>query len=207
MIDLNLTFNYQNFNANFTLKVEKGERLALIGKSGSGKSTLLNLIAGFELPNSGFINYSVQNYKNPVAMLFQDHNLFDHLTAFENIALALAPNLRLNSLQKEKIHQISKQMAIDLILQNKANELSGGQKQRVALARTLLLQRPILLLDEPFSALDAEITAELESLVKNLCIMHNLTMLMATHKTQNLDQIFTRVVTIENGIIIQDHKF
>lgn len=207
MIDLNLTFNYQNFNANFTLKVEKGERLALIGKSGSGKSTLLNLIAGFELPNSGFINYSVQNYKNPVAMLFQDHNLFDHLTAFENIALALAPNLRLNSLQKEKIHQISKQMAIDLILQNKANELSGGQKQRVALARTLLLQRPILLLDEPFSALDAEITTELESLVKNLCIMHNLTMLMATHKTQNLDQIFTRVVTIENGIIIQDHKF
>lgn len=207
MIDLNLTFNYQNFNANFTLKVEKGERLALIGKSGSGKSTLLNLIAGFELPNSGFINYSVQNYKNPIAMLFQDHNLFDHLTAFENIALALAPNLRLNSLQKEKIHQISKQMAIDLILQNKANELSGGQKQRVALARTLLLQRPILLLDEPFSALDAEITTELESLVKNLCIMHNLTMLMATHKTQNLDQIFTRVVTIENGIIIQDHKF
>lgn len=207
MIKLNVNFNYPEMPMHFDLQVKQAERIAIIGESGAGKSTLLNLIAGFEQASRGEIYLNGQNHtqtppaERPVSMLFQQDNLFLHLTVAENIGLGLAPNLALSSAQKDKIHQIAKKMGLDSLLTRKAEQLSGGQQQRVALARTLLRHKPILLLDEPFSALDPERRQELQQLVLTLCQQHQLTLLMVTHQLEECQHMFTRVIEINNGKI------
>ena len=205
MIDLDLIFNYENSPMHFVLQVEQGERLAIIGESGAGKSTLLNLIAGFETPASGQIllndcdHTQTQPADRPVSMLFQDNNLFPHLTVAQNIGLALAPSLSLNATQQQQIREIAEKMGIEPLLSRRADQLSGGQKQRVALARTLLRDKPILLLDEPFSALDPIRRHELQQFILEICIERNLTLLMVTHQLEETKNLFTRVVEIREG--------
>ena len=205
MIDLDLIFNYENSPMHFVLQVEQGERLAIIGESGAGKSTLLNLIAGFETPASGQIllndcdHTQTQPAERPVSMLFQDNNLFPHLTVAQNIGLALAPSLSLNATQQQQVREIAEKMGIEPLLSRRADQLSGGQKQRVALARTLLRDKPILLLDEPFSALDPIRRHELQQFILEICIERNLTLLMVTHQLEETKNLFTRVVEIREG--------
>lgn len=205
MIDLDLIFNYENSPMHFVLQVEQGERLAIIGESGAGKSTLLNLIAGFETPASGQIllndcdHTQTQPADRPVSMLFQDNNLFPHLTVAQNIGLALAPSLSLNATQQQQVREIAEKMGIEPLLSRRADQLSGGQKQRVALARTLLRDKPILLLDEPFSALDPIRRHELQQFILDICIERNLTFLMVTHQLEETKNLFTRVVEIREG--------
>ena len=205
MIDLDLIFNYENSPMHFVLKVEQGERLAIIGESGAGKSTLLNLIAGFETPASGQIllndcdHTQTQPAERPVSMLFQDNNLFPHLTVAQNIGLALAPSLSLNATQQQQVREIAEKMGIEPLLSRRADQLSGGQKQRVALARTLLRDKPILLLDEPFSALDPIRRHELQQFILDICVERNLTLLMVTHQLEETKNLFTRVVEIREG--------
>lgn len=205
MIDLDLIFNYENSPMHFVLQVEQGERLAIIGESGAGKSTLLNLIAGFETPASGQIllndcdHTQTQPADRPVSMLFQDNNLFPHLTVAQNIGLALAPSLLLNATQQQQVREIAEKMGIEPLLSRRADQLSGGQKQRVALARTLLRDKPILLLDEPFSALDPIRRHELQQFILDICIERNLTLLMVTHQLEETKNLFTRVVEIREG--------
>lgn len=208
MIALNIKFDYEQMPMHFTLSVKKGEKIAIIGESGAGKSTLLNLIAGFELPTSGEIwlnncNHTHTEVSNrPVSMLFQDNNLFPHLTVSQNIGLALVPRLSLTTQQKSQIINISEKMGITELLDRRADQLSGGQKQRVALARTLLRDKPILLLDEPFSALDPKRREELQQLVAQLCQERKLTLLMVTHQIEESRALFDRIICIENGKII-----
>ena len=205
MIDLDLIFNYENSPMHFVLQVEQGERLAIIGESGAGKSTLLNLIAGFETPASGQIllndcdHTQTQPADRPVSMLFQDNNLFPHLTVAQNIGLALAPSLSLNATQQQQVREIAEKMGIEPLLRRRADQLSGGQKQRVALARTLLRDKPILLLDEPFSALDPIRRHELQQFILDICVERNLTLLMVTHQLEETKNLFTRVVEIREG--------
>ena len=205
MIDLDLIFNYENSPMHFVLQVEQGERLAIIGESGAGKSTLLNLIAGFETPASGQIllndcdHTQTQPAERPVSMLFQDNNLFPHLTVAQNIGLALAPSLSLNATQQQQVREIAEKMGLESLLSRRADQLSGGQKQRVALARTLLRDKPILLLDEPFSALDPIRRHELQQFILDVCIERNLTLLMVTHQLEETKNLFTRVVEIREG--------
>lgn len=205
MIDLDLIFNYENSPMHFVLQVEQGERLAIIGESGAGKSTLLNLIAGFETPTSGQIllndcdHTQTQPAERPVSMLFQDNNLFPHLTVAQNIGLALAPSLSLNATQQQQVREIAEKMGLESLLSRRADQLSGGQKQRVALARTLLRDKPILLLDEPFSALDPIRRHELQQFILDICIERNLTFLMVTHQLEETKNLFTRVVEIREG--------
>ena len=205
MIDLDLIFNYENSPMHFVLQVEQGERLAIIGESGAGKSTLLNLIAGFETPASGQIllndcdHTQTQPAERPVSMLFQDNNLFPHLTVAQNIGLALVPSLSLNATQQQQIREIAEKMGIEPLLSRRADQLSGGQKQRVALARTLLRDKPILLLDEPFSALDPIRRHELQQFILDICVERNLTFLMVTHQLEETKNLFTRVVEIREG--------
>lgn len=205
MIDLDLIFNYENSPMHFVLQVEQGERLAIIGESGAGKSTLLNLIAGFETAASGQIllndcdHTQTQPAERPVSMLFQDNNLFPHLTVAQNIGLALAPSLSLNATQQQQVREIAEKMGIEPLLSRRADQLSGGQKQRVALARTLLRDKPILLLDEPFSALDPIRRHELQQFILEICIERNLTLLMVTHQLEETKNLFTRVVEIREG--------
>ena len=208
MINLNITFNYEQMPMQFTLSVQKGERVAIIGESGAGKSTLLNLIAGFDLPTSGEIWLNNCNHtqtevaSRPVSMLFQDNNLFPHLTVEQNISLALVPSLKLNVGQKAQVAEIADKMGIAEFLARRADQLSGGQKQRVALARTLLRDKPILLLDEPFSALDPKRREELQQLVAKLCQERNLTLLMVTHQIEESRALFDRILCVENGRIV-----
>jgi len=173
MITLNdVTWLYQHLPMRFSLSVDKGERLAILGPSGAGKSTLLSLIAGFLTPAQGNIilngeeNTDTSPAVRPVSMLFQENNLFSHLTVQQNIALGLNPGMKLNTEQKSRLKRIAQQMSIDSLLDRLPAQLSGGQRQRVALARCLVRQQPILLLDEPFSALDPALRQEMLHLVK-----------------------------------------
>lgn len=205
MIRLDLEFDYPELPMQFRLHLKKGERVALVGESGAGKSTLLNLIAGFEQASRGELWLNGENHfasepaARPVSMLFQDNNLFPHLSVQQNIGLALVPSLRLNTEQREQVAAIAEQMGIGELLHRRADQLSGGQKQRVALARTLLRDKPILLLDEPFSALDPKRREELQQLVDQLCRQRQLTLLMVTHQFDEVQGLFDYSLTVEQG--------
>ena len=175
MIKLNnVVFNYQSMPMVFDLQIQAQEKIAIIGESGAGKSTLLNLIAGFEYADSGEIWLNDENhtktapFERPVSMLFQENNLFTHLSVEENIALGLKPNLALNAEEKALVEQAASAVNLQDFLTRKPTALSGGQKQRVALARCLLRDKPILLLDEPFSALDPKLRIEMQDLMDQL---------------------------------------
>ena len=196
----------------FDLQVAAGERIAIIGPSGAGKSTLLNLIAGFVLPTQGNIWLNGENhtrsapYERPVSMLFQENNLFPHLTVQQNLALGLKTSLKLTALEQEQIERVADAVGLTSFLSRLPNSLSGGQKQRVALARCLLRDKPILLLDEPFSALDPELRMDMLNLIDALCHSTNLTLLLVTHQPSELTGKVNRMLRIENGRISQQEK-
>ena len=196
----------------FDLQVAAGERIAIIGPSGAGKSTLLNLIAGFVLPTQGNIWLNGENhtrsapYERPVSMLFQENNLFPHLTVQQNLALGLKTSLKLTALEQDQIERVADAVGLTSFLSRLPNSLSGGQKQRVALARCLLRDKPILLLDEPFSALDPELRVEMLNLIDELCHSKNLTLLLVTHQPSELTGKVDRMLRIENGRISQQEK-
>ena len=196
----------------FDLQVEAGERIAIVGPSGAGKSTLLNLIAGFVLPTQGNIWLNGENhtrsapYERPVSMLFQENNLFPHLTVQQNLALGLKTSLKLTALEQDQIERVADAVGLTSFLSRLPNSLSGGQKQRVALARCLLRDKPILLLDEPFSALDPELRMDMLNLIDELCHSKNLTLLLVTHQPSELTGKVDRMLRIENGRISQQEK-
>ena len=191
----------------FDLQVAAGERIAIVGPSGAGKSTLLNLIAGFVLPTQGNIWLNGENhtrsapYERPVSMLFQENNLFPHLTVQQNLALGLKTSLKLTALEQDQIERVADAVGLTSFLSRLPNSLSGGQKQRVALARCLLRDKPILLLDEPFSALDPELRMEMLNLIDELCHSKSLTLLLVTHQPSELTGKVDRMLRIENGRI------
>ena len=196
----------------FDLQVAVGERIAIVGPSGAGKSTLLNLSAGFVLPTRGEIWLNGENhtqsapYERPVSMLFQENNLFPHLTVQQNLALGLKTTLKLTALEQDQIEQVADAVGLTSFLSRLPNSLSGGQKQRVALARCLLRDKSILLLDEPFSALDPELRLEMLNLIDELCHSKNLTLLLVTHQPSELMGKVDRMLRIENGRISQQEK-
>ena len=196
----------------FDLQVAAGERIAIVGPSGAGKSTLLNLIAGFVLPTQGNIWLNGENhtrsapYERPVSMLFQENNLFPHLTVQQNLALGLKTSLKLTALEQDQIERVADAVGLTSFLSRLPNSLSGGQKQRVALARCLLRDKPILLLDEPFSALDPELRMDMLNLIDELCHSKNLTLLLVTHQPSELTGKVDRMLRIENGRISQQEK-
>lgn len=196
----------------FDLQVVAGERIAIVGPSGAGKSTLLNLIAGFVLPTRGEVWLNGENhtqsapYERPVSMLFQENNLFPHLTVQQNLALGLKTSLKLTALEQDQIERVADAVGLTSFLSRLPNSLSGGQKQRVALARCLLRDKPILLLDEPFSALDPELRLEMLNLIDELCHSKNLTLLLVTHQPSELTGKVDHMLRIENGRISQQEK-
>jgi len=205
-----VTWLYQHLPMRFTLSVGQGELIAVLGPSGAGKSTLLNLIAGFLQPANGSITIDGHDHtrtppsQRPVSMLFQENNLFTHLTVRQNIGLGMHPGLKLNAVQQQKLSDIALQMGIEDLLERLPGELSGGQRQRVALARCLVRDQPILLLDEPFSALDPALRQEMLLLVKEVCERQQLTMLMVSHSVEDAVRIARRSVVIADGRIAWD---
>lgn len=208
MIKLNqLQFQYKDMQMYFDLQVKAQEKIAIIGASGAGKSTLLNLIAGFEQGHAGEIWLNGENHTQtephlrPVSMLFQDNNLFPHLTVEQNLGLGIHPSLKLNHDEKQRLQHVASAVGLQAFLNRKPTALSGGQKQRVAIARCLLRDKPILLLDEPFSALDPQLRQEMLNLIDGLCIEKKLTLLLVTHQPSELAERFDRIICVENGKI------
>jgi len=211
MLKLNdVTWLYEHLPMRFTLSVQQGEQIAILGPSGAGKSTLLSLIAGFLTPASGSIYIENQPHTNtppakrPVSMLFQENNLFSHLTVRQNIGLGMNPGLKLTSAQRDKLEAIASQMAITSLLDRLPGELSGGQRQRAALARCLVREQPVLLLDEPFSALDPALRQEMLQLVSDVCQRQRLTLLMVSHSVEDAARIAPRSLVIADGRIAWD---
>ncbi|EML2227726.1 MULTISPECIES: thiamine ABC transporter ATP-binding protein ThiQ [Klebsiella] len=211
MLKLNdVTWLYQHLPMRFTLSVERGERIAVLGPSGAGKSTLLNLIAGFLPPASGSLLIDGEKHnatppaQRPVSMLFQENNLFNHLTVRQNIGLGIHPGLKLNREQHAQVMAIAGQMGMDTLLDRLPGELSGGQRQRAALARCLVRQQPVLLLDEPFSALDPALRQEMLTLVADVCQRQQLTLLMVSHSVEDAARIAPRSIVVAEGRIAWD---
>lgn len=202
-----VTWLYQHLPMRFTLSVRQGEMIAVLGPSGAGKSTLLNLIAGFLQPASGAIAINNQDHthtppaKRPVSMLFQENNLFTHLTVRQNIALGMHPGLRLNDAQRQKLEIIAAQMGINEFIDRLPGELSGGQRQRVAIARALLLRPQLLLLDEPTSALDMSVQAEILNLLNRLKAEHGMTYLLVSHDADVIAHMSDRAAFMAHGEI------
>ena len=160
---------------------------ALLGRSGSGKSTLLNLIGGFLLPDKGDIQWqgdsllSLQPDERPITTLFQQHNLFEHLTVWKNVALGICPTLRVDAEQRTQIATALSDVGLAGFEQKMPGQLSGGEQQRVALARCMRRRKPLLFLDEPVSALDATTRYEMIALLKQLINNYQPCVLMITH--------------------------
>ncbi len=199
---------FPEFDMKFTLSVNQGEKIGLVGPSGSGKTTLLHVMAGFVFADSGRIVLNGKDHSHtlphqrPVSMLFQENNLFEHLTVAENMGLGLQPSLKLSGRQQAAVQTIAQNVGLQEYLTRMPAELSGGQKQRVALSRCLLRNQPILLLDEPFSALDKPLRKEMLTLLEQIHEQKQLTIVMVTHQPDELDGFASRFIRLEEGIII-----
>ncbi|CQJ64238.1 thiamine transporter ATP-binding subunit [Yersinia intermedia] len=205
-----ITYLYDHLPMRFDLRIQPGERVAILGPSGAGKSTLLSLIAGFLAPVSGHMLLNNEDHtttppaQRPVSMLFQENNLFSHLTVEQNIGLGLHPGLKLKQQQKLLLRQIAQQVGLEDCLARLPAQLSGGQRQRAALARCLVRSQPILLLDEPFSALDPALRNEMLQLVDQVCTHRQLTLLMVSHNLDDAARIADRTLLVVDGRIYYD---
>ena len=206
----NLEWRHPPYQMHYTLHAAAGERLAILGTSGAGKSTLLNLIAGFLPAHSGrlLINgadtTAAPPAARPISMLYQEHNLFSHLNVRDNIAIGINPNLKLTAEQRARLHETAEKTGLADLLDRLPEQLSGGQKQRVALARCLLRDRPLLLLDEPFSALDPALRVEMLDLLDDTCLRQQPLLLMVTHNLDDALRIAPRSLVIDDGTIAWD---
>lgn len=139
-----------------------------------------------------------------MSILFQENNLFPHLTLEQNIALGLHPGLRLTAAQRQALHSIAEHVGLNSLMQRLPAQVSGGQRQRAALVRCLLRQRPVLLLDEPFSALDPALRQDMLTLVDRVCAEQQLTLLMVTHNLDDALRIAPRSLLLVDGNIAYD---
>ncbi|OEE50523.1 thiamine ABC transporter, ATP-binding protein [Enterovibrio norvegicus] len=202
-----LSYHYQAESLSFTFDLEPGSITAILGPSGAGKSTLLSLLCGLLPPSGGNISFNDLNFtqlpahERPLSILFQEHNLFGHLSAFDNIALGIDPRLNLSPEQKQHVQQAACNVGLESYLERLPGQLSGGQKQRIALARCLVRNRPLLLLDEPFSALDPSLRRDMLEQVKVLAKQFGTTILMVTHHPEDAKTIADNVLFIDKGTV------
>ena len=198
------------FAAAFSLNVKAGEWLAVIGPSGAGKSTLLNLIGGFVAPDAGEIVSDGRDITHlapamrPVTTLFQDHNLFAHLSIADNVGLGLDPGLKLDDEARARRDQALASVGLAGRGGDMPGALSGGERQRAALARALVRDRPLLLLDEPLSQLDPALRRGMLELISQLRSVRPLTIIMVLHTPEEAAGFVDRYLYVEDGAIAAD---
>ncbi len=201
-------FRYDDFTADFNFQIVRGEFVAVIGPSGSGKSTLLSLIAGFDAPQSGRIVLDGKDVtgtspsERPVTMVFQDHNTFAHLDLWTNVALGISPSLKLDAAERQSVDEALARTGLQALARRKPGEVSGGERQRIAIARALLRDEPILLLDEPFAALGPALRREMLDLVKELQREKNYTVMLVSHHPDDASYAATKTAFVSNGRIL-----
>nr|WP_237399117.1 ATP-binding cassette domain-containing protein [Rhodovulum sulfidophilum] len=200
-----LAIRQGNFVLEADLTVAPGRIVALLGPSGAGKSTLLDSIAGFLAPDRGRVLWQGSDLgplapgDRPLSVLFQDNNLFPHLSAAGNVGLGLRPDLRLTPAQSRAVEAALDRVGLGGFGDRKPAALSGGQRGRVALARMLLRNRPLMLLDEPFAALGPALKAEMLALVAELARETGATVLFVTHDPADARTIADETVLVAEG--------
>jgi len=193
----------------FNLNVAKGELVALLGPSGCGKTTALRIIAGLEKTNAGRVQLNSKDITNDPAhvrnmgMVFQAYSLFPHLNVAENVAFGLKMRKVSKSVRDKKINSILELVGLDHHHKRFAHQLSGGQQQRVALARALVIEPEVLLLDEPLSALDAQVRTNLREEIRRLQLELGTTTLFVTHDQEEAMAISDRVGVMNKGKLEQ----
>jgi sulfate/thiosulfate transport system ATP-binding protein len=195
------------------LKVGDGELLALLGPSGSGKTTLLRIIAGLDWPDSGEVAFDGENVlvhgagQRHVGFVFQHYALFRHMTVFENVAFGLRVQPRAirksEAAIRVRVRELLNLVQLDWLSDRYPSQLSGGQRQRIALARALAIEPRILLLDEPFGALDAKVRKELRQWLRSLHSEIHVTSIFVTHDQEEALEVANRVVVMDKGRIEQ----
>jgi sulfate transport system ATP-binding protein len=198
---------------NVSLDVPSGELVALLGPSGSGKTTLLRIIAGLEPPDGGSIHFEGQNAtyqavrERQVGFVFQHYALFRHMSVFENVAFGLRVRPRRVRPSEAEIRDsvmgLLRLVQLDMLAHRRPSELSGGQRQRVALARALAVKPKVLLLDEPFGALDAKVRKELRRWLRRLHEEMHVTSVFVTHDQEEALEVSDRVVIMNEGRVEQ----
>ena len=205
-----IVYRYEAMVMHYDVVVDAGSFVAVIGPSGAGKSTLLSLIAGFDRPERGRVVLDGQDVTDlapadrPVTTLFQEHNLFPHLTAAQNVGLGIHPGLRLSAADRHRVDEAMGRVGLDGMGRRLPRELSGGERQRVALARSMARARPILLLDEPFAALGPAQRREMVGLVDRLRRDRGMTVIMVSHQLDEVRAVAERALFVQDGTIIAD---
>lgn len=211
----NISKKFGKFPAlkNVDFSVESGELVALLGPSGSGKTTLLRIIAGLEFADEGQIFFGDRDvsernaYQRKAGFVFQHYALFQHLSIFENVAFGLRVRKRSERPPEPEIRARVEALLDTVQLRDLARrvpaQLSGGQRQRIAFARALAIEPEVLLLDEPFGALDAKVRKELRHWLRNFHDTTHLTSLFVTHDQDEAFEVADRVVIIDKGIVQQ----
>ncbi len=201
----NITIRQGAFELRANWQIAPQSRVAIIGPSGAGKSTLLAAIAGFLEPAEGRILWRENDITKappsarPVAMLFQDGNLFPHLTVWQNAALGVHPGLKLTAQNKDDVASALARVGLAGYEQRKPSELSGGQQSRIALARVLLQDKALILLDEPFAALGPALKGEMLELVGEIAAERSATVLMVSHDPRDAESIADEIILVADG--------
>ncbi|MDE1993076.1 MAG: ATP-binding cassette domain-containing protein [Rhizobiaceae bacterium] len=192
----------------FDCDLPRGKIIAVTGPSGSGKSTFLNLLAGFEAPDRGRVILAGQDVtslhpsERPVSLVFQDNNLFAHLDLFTNIGLGIDPAMKLSVKDRERISEALSRVGLGGYERRKPGTLSGGERQRAAFARALVRDKPILLLDEPFAALDPGLRSGMAELLIALHRESGNTVLIVSHDPAEVRRLADHAVFIDGGKIL-----
>ncbi|SFR53552.1 thiamine transport system ATP-binding protein [Yoonia tamlensis] len=202
-----LQLRYDDFSLAAELGFAAGRITALIGPSGAGKSTFLAAIAGFLVPAKGRVIWAAQDIsalspaERPISILFQDNNLFPHLTITQNVGLGLRSGLRLTADQRAQVAAVLDSVGLAGMGARKPAALSGGQQSRAALARVLLADRPLVLLDEPFAALGPRLKDEMLDLVQQRLADQGRTVIMVTHDPADAKRIADAVAVVADGTV------
>lgn len=202
MLEVDIHIEYESINIDSKFSVETGTGVALMGASGSGKSSILSVIAGFYRPARSEVRFKgepldgLKPANRPLTILFQEHNLFAHMSVWQNIAIGLDARLKLNETQKITVSKALAWVGLGGYEKRAPATLSGGQKQRVALARCLARDKPLLLLDEPFTGLDQKTLKEMRELVYRLKTETRMTLVLSTHQKADAELLCEHIVAV-----------
>jgi len=207
----NLRKTFGNFEAvkGVSFRIESGRLVGLLGPSGSGKTTILRMLAGLETPDSGDVLFDgrrvndVPPRERGIGFVFQNYALFRHMSVFDNIAFGLTVKKKNKAYIRERVHELIKLTGLEGLEKRLPHQLSGGQRQRVAFARALAPEPDLLLLDEPFAAIDAKVRKELRSWLKAMIAKVGITTIFVTHDQEEAVELADELLILHQGKLEQ----